>query len=1206
MRHVSRLKSFIWYGTVALLVTLAVLVTVARLTISSASEYRERLEEIAGDYLGQPVTIKSMDARLVGIKPTILLNDVSLREEATNEQLAHFSQIAVALNPLSSLFSLSPVMDLTVQGANIVVIQQLDDSFSLQGVTLSQQAKNTEAGGALGAWFLSQSRLALEGSRVIWRNKKTDREVVFEGVNIELQNLQSRHRLSAEVQLPDELGKELRLALDIQGNLLDRRDWAGEMYVKTVQLKPARWIKNFDVKGFRFQQGSIDLEAWSRWQKGGLESVQGELDLSNLDVLSNDRKLPLDSLAGQFRFLMDKDGWEVNMQKATVREGKKGAVPFRLQLQQHQGVSSVRARNLDIQRLMAFVSQLPGLKSGQRSQLQALKPEGRLKTLRVDLKQGAVLGAVASLKGFKVEAQGKLPGLNGLNANLSFDGTNGEVDIDSRHLALDLPRLFAKKLQLENTQGRIRASRQAGGWKIATKHFAVNNSDIAVSVSMSLQLQPNEVPLISLAGRFQDGRAVSVPDYLPVKIMPDKAVAWLNRAFVAGKVEQGEVLLHGRLEKSLLRNEQGHFEVRFDASEVTLDYMPGWPQIRAINGKARFTGLGMEVDARSARIYQSAVGPTRVRIPRFNQAALELEGNVAASANDALRFVKESPLVDAADDVLAKIEGEGVTPLNLRLSIPLSTKAKQISPLAVDGKVEFRNNRLQVVKGVTLDKVRGELAFNENSFSAQRIDATMYGSPVSMTVFTEKPDQDTRGPTVIAAQGHATAEALRQEFKSPLLESIEGESDWQARLTLTPGDQGGVELDLQSGLDGMAVALPVPLMKEATEKRALSVAIGLAGAKAGYSTLRYGNALKMKLQQDGWMGRLQRMALQFGDESEVRLPEQEVIHISGVLNRFDWRKWHKVMEHGSGGGEKVRLLPLVVRLQRLKIDHAESPADNTTDVIPAIPRIDLLVRDFTYEGMPFGEVALRVEPQEPGLSFEDLSVSAKHFTLRGQGRWLPGGNTALSLKLRSENLGKMLRNLGFASVVSDGETKADVDVHWPGTPLAFSLQRLKAKGHVEIKEGSIKEVKPGAGKLLGLLSIQALPRRLLLDFSDISDEGIQFSSIKGDLEIRDGSAYTGNLLLKSLPADVLITGRTGLVARDFDQLIMVVPNVSDTVSVAGALAWGPQVAAALVLFQKIFKSDIDAATMTRYKVTGSWEKPKIEQLKPLTDGDQEE
>jgi len=126
MRHISRLKSFTWYGTASLLVLLAVLATVARLSIGSVSEYRGKLEELAGQYLGQPVTISDMDARFIGFKPSILLKDVSLREADTREQLAHFEQIGIALNPLSSLRHLQPIIDLTIHGANIVIVQKTE------------------------------------------------------------------------------------------------------------------------------------------------------------------------------------------------------------------------------------------------------------------------------------------------------------------------------------------------------------------------------------------------------------------------------------------------------------------------------------------------------------------------------------------------------------------------------------------------------------------------------------------------------------------------------------------------------------------------------------------------------------------------------------------------------------------------------------------------------------------------------------------------------------------------------------------------------------------------------------------------------------------------------------------------------------------------------------------------------------------------
>ena len=266
MRHVSRLKRFIWYSAVGLLVALAVLVTVARLSISYVSEYRERFEQLAGEYLGQPVAIGSMDARLIGLEPSVLLNDVSLREKDSRKQMAKFSQINISLNPLSSLRHFTPIVDLTVSGANLVIIQRKDDTFALQGVGEAQQVRDAETGSALGAWFLSQTRVALKESRITWRNAKTGRDITFNEVNIELQNQLARHRLNAAVKLPSELGKELRFALDIHGNLLNRRDWVGEMYLKTSQLQPARWLKDIDIQGFRFEQGSIDLEAWSRWQ----------------------------------------------------------------------------------------------------------------------------------------------------------------------------------------------------------------------------------------------------------------------------------------------------------------------------------------------------------------------------------------------------------------------------------------------------------------------------------------------------------------------------------------------------------------------------------------------------------------------------------------------------------------------------------------------------------------------------------------------------------------------------------------------------------------------------------------------------------------------------------------------------------------------------------------------------------------------------
>ncbi|MCW8919830.1 MAG: TIGR02099 family protein, partial [Gammaproteobacteria bacterium] len=194
------------------------------------------------------------------------------------------------------------------------------------------------------------------------------------------------------------------------------------------------------------------------------------------------------------------------------------------------------------------------------------------------------------------------------------------------------------------------------------------------------------------------------------------------------------------------------------------------------------------------------------------------------------------------------------------------------------------------------------------------------------------------------------------------------------------------------------------------------------------------------------------------------------------------------------------------------------------------------------------------------------------------------------------DLGAMMRQLGFASVFQGGKSHASGKVWWLGAPTAFTLAGLNAQLAVSIKDGTIVDVEPGAGRLLGILSVPALPRRLFLDFRDVFKKGLAFTSVKGDIRIEQGEAYTSNLRLESVPASILVTGRTGLVAQDFAQDIYVVPNVSDTVSVASALAWGPQVAAVVVLLQEIFKSDIKAATMSRYHLSGSWREPLIRRI----------
>ena len=165
---------------------------------------------------------------------------------------------------------------------------------------------------------------------------------------------------------------------------------------------------------------------------------------------------------------------------------------------------------------------------------------------------------------------------------------------------------------------------------------------------------------------------------------------------------------------------------------------------------------------------------------------------------------------------------------------------------------------------------------------------------------------------------------------------------------------------------------------------------------------------------------------------------------------------------------------------------------------------------------------------------------------------------------------------------------------WPGTPASFALSRLNGQVEFSVVGGNISTASAGGGRLLGLLSVQALPKRLALDFRDVFDSGFTFDEAAGTFEMKNGMATTDDVLLRSSAANISVSGRTDLVSREYDQLLTIRPGVGNTLPIIGALAAGPGGAAAGLALQGLLQEQLAEATQVRYSVTGSWEDPQFE------------
>ena len=311
---------------------------------------------------------------------------------------------------------------------------------------------------------------------------------------------------------------------------------------------------------------------------------------------------------------------------------------------------------------------------------------------------------------------------------------------------------------------------------------------------------------------------------------------------------------------------------------------------------------------------------------------------------------------------------------------------------------------------------------------------------------------------------------------------------------------------------------------------------------------------------------------------------------------------------------------LYARLSRLSL-----PKEDATDVemlldqpAQSVPALDIVVDDLVLRGKRLGRLELdavnRAGAREWRLT--RLALTTPEARLTASGNWaavagnasLPAGAFAtsaspatvrrvmLNFKLELSNGGALIERLGFGKVVKGGKGGMSGQIAWDGSPLAMDYPSLTGQINLSIAAGQFLKADPGVGRLLGVLSLQALPRRFVLDFRDLFQQGFAFDDISGDLQIAGGVAQTNNLRMRGVQAAVLMEGKADIEQETQDLRVIVVPEIdAGTASLAYA-AINPAIGLGAFLAQTLFSKPLIAASTREFRITGSWTEPKVDKV----------
>lgn len=271
--------------------------------------------------------------------------------------------------------------------------------------------------------------------------------------------------------------------------------------------------------------------------------------------------------------------------------------------------------------------------------------------------------------------------------------------------------------------------------------------------------------------------------------------------------------------------------------------------------------------------------------------------------------------------------------------------------------------------------------------------------------------------------------------------------------------------------------------------------------------------------------------------------------------------------------------PLIVERFSLKIDLMSSVINRT-----------LVLRSILIDGSEL----LFTHDENKGFLMNQIPL--KQFFILKKKKINRPSLELKNIKANANDLKSIQKGFGVQSVLQSKESEFYINLYWSTLPRRNQILNAIGTAEVKIKNGEIDTKKRIPGKALGLLSISELPKRLLLDFSDLFSNEFSFDRMNGNFSFRDGLAYTCDLTIKSAPADVVIIGATDTKKRQYNQMAIVQPAVSDMLPMGGAMLGGPAAAASVFLFTKLFRRPLKDVGLAYYSINGDWNQPIISDI----------
>ncbi|KTD59030.1 transmembrane protein [Legionella shakespearei DSM 23087] len=280
--------------------------------------------------------------------------------------------------------------------------------------------------------------------------------------------------------------------------------------------------------------------------------------------------------------------------------------------------------------------------------------------------------------------------------------------------------------------------------------------------------------------------------------------------------------------------------------------------------------------------------------------------------------------------------------------------------------------------------------------------------------------------------------------------------------------------------------------------------------------------------------------------------------------------------------------------------------DLSSSVTPdQIPNLNLRIDNLSVGTRHIGNMTLKSQSNAQRWLIDYCRIDAPFYQFNINGEWAhkdKADTTKMQIKLHLKDLAKTLELWQITPAVDAGKGDMQFNGGWNGSLFNFSLKAVSGNMYLQLKSGRITHLSPeteeklGLGKLLSILSLQTIPRRLKLDFSDLSHDGYSFDIFKGNFSVKRGIMNTQDSYIDGPVAYASMKGNLDLVRHLYDLDLKISPHITASLPVVATIAGGPLAGIAAWVANKIINQSMQKITAYSYKISGPWNQPIVQQL----------